>query len=539
MTLVISTLIKRFYVKVFFGLFILNTSIATFAQFVPDQCIQIYFDRSPQPTYTIGYSQALLMSNLIRHYTNSRVSILPIESYSQGNLLRCHYNIYLGTFYNNFLPPAFINEALSLSTSLVWMGYNIWQLGFLFGQYFNYDFIGLAKLDPIVRDSWGAPSFFSEIHYHNDTFIKYLPGRPDSSFHAPFEMAALRVRNGIANRPIAIATNPWRNESLPYLIGQSNKFYFADSPLSFMHESNHHLILSDFLKYFIGKQNFENSNVSTVSAPRMGLILTTPDVETMSNQLYTLTQELIKEGIPYYLAFYPSKDDKAQDISKSEGWKRKILREAEGVFWDLRVLSQSSLKGIPLQLNEAKEIIKLALSTQKYFLSHDFKPLAVLDTISDRSLLANSVLAQLFPIKIGSSEVYNFVSLDFLNSPDLPLRNWFPLDENKANSLNLNTPQVFDGFHQTQVTPFLIQKDLMNQLVLPLRFNLVNKIDLTRVLSYTKALGTVVDSAHFISIDSSFLKTSEDREQLLLLLKDYKMSGYKFIFQKNLNQLIR
>ncbi len=507
------------------------------AQLVPGNCSQIYFDRSPQVNNTLGYSQSLLLSNLIRHFSTHRISILPVETYVSGDLLRCQYNFYLGSYYNNFLPQAFLSDALTLPSALVWMGYNVWQLGFLFPQYFNYEFVGLTKLNPGVPDSWGAPSFFSEIKYKNNSYIKYTPGSNLASMHAPFEISILRPVNGNTNPPMAMAFNPWTQESLPYFIGWGNKFYFSEIPLSYMHESNHHLVLADFLQhYFINLPAGVNVNPESSLArnPRVGIVLSTPDFENISNKFFDLAQSLSNEGIPYFLALYPSQAENTKVTPELDGLKRKLLKGAEGIFWDLRLVSQ-----LPLKDPAGIEIIDHVLVMQHYFQDRDLVPLSVLDTTTDRTVLRNSILSQLFPVKIGYSEIYNYVSLDGLNQPVRSSLNWFPFDEKKVKSISFSSPLLIDGFHQSQISPYIIKKDLMNQKVIPLRFNLVSSIDLNRTKDYTRALGSVEDSMHFISIESSFIKTPKDRKNIIQLLKDYQNLNYKFVFKKNFLKSIK
>lgn len=478
-------------------------------------CVKIYYDRSPIPGYTTGYSHALLFKNLVNHFYLGNQFIVPIEEYQAGDLLTCPYNFYLGSYYNNVLPTSFLMESMNPTTTIVWMGYNIWQLGALFSNHFGYQFFGLSKFNPYVKDNTGTPSFFSSIVYKDVIFKKDSPERPLNAAKLPFEMAILQpVFNPPLSQSLAIAKNPWSNEFFPYAIKRNNKYYLAEVPLAYMYESQQYLVLADLL--------FDIFNYApTHSHPLVGVSIATDDLESFNPLTLDFISELNQLNIPYFISLSPQVK-RLKDKKSVEDNNINLIQSTQGILWDLTTAQKSKdiLDFISNLKKQQNQLIKLGL-----------KPLAPIASPSNNSLQENFIFGQLFSIKIGLSEVYNFADSSQFPSTHAPPSHAFvfPIPESRFNSLELKTPKLVDSFHQSPFTPYIIQSNLSNQRVIPLLATLGEKTDVNNVTDKIRVLSVIRDSTHFINIENSAFQTQQDFENALHIIKYYKTLNYQFI----------
>jgi len=495
--------------------------------------------------FTTGYSHALLLSNLIKHFNPFEIFIQPIEDYQSGELLYCNYNFYIGSYYNSRIPSTFLNEALHQPTTLVWMGYNIWQLGNLFTQFFGYQFNGLTKLNPFILNPNGLPSFFSDIIYKNYVFKKEISDTPlILTRNLPYELSMLYPTYTLpAPPPLAIVKNPWSNETLPYVLQNSNKFYFTENPLTYMSESEHFLILSDLL--------FNIFNTRPKNGPQVGVTIYTNDIINLSPSIEALTDELKKANVPYFLSVSPESPvprvEKTQLQNKS---KNLILGQSQGILWDLR--SSKNYKNILDFVSNLKK-------QQSQFIKWGLTPLSIIDTEPSNSPLENSIIAQLFTQKIGHSEVYNFLSLPTFMSPtssptlSKPLvptlsnettfpsnkiasskNTWFPIEDSAFRTLLLKSPQVISDFHQSQFTPYIIPSDISLQKIIPLLITVESDTDFLSLTHKVQSLSLISDSFHFISLNENRLDNPSAQEKVLKLIQYYKSLNYHFIKREEL-----
>ncbi len=210
-------------------------------------CINIYFDRSPDPTYWMGKTYATLVQNLLGHFPEYQQRVSPIELYKKGELQQCRANIYIGSYFNNILPADFIADYSVTKSNVAWIGYNIWQIGERFEKALGYTYSHLSTLQSKYLDKKGRPSFLKNIHYKGEVFFKYGEWK-QNEFVAPFEQAILVPSNEVTPAQVlATSENPVTGERAPYILRSKNYFYVADVPLSFMHEADRYLVFADIL----------------------------------------------------------------------------------------------------------------------------------------------------------------------------------------------------------------------------------------------------------------------------------------------------
>lgn len=232
---------------------LLIVSLATFgsiSQPVPQDCVQVFYDRSPDSSYWMGRTYATFLQNLLAHFPKYQQIVGPIEEYQKGDLHRCKASFYVGSHFDSQIPQDFFTDYATTDKSVVWMGYSIWKPGAdYFSKIFGYSYSSLSKLNTDIRDEKGRPTFFKFATYKGEQFKKYGDwNRTDpSTFMAPFEAVLLRPSEQLGTEVISELIHNGTKERTPYVLRRQNKFYVADVPFSFMHESDRFLIVADLL----------------------------------------------------------------------------------------------------------------------------------------------------------------------------------------------------------------------------------------------------------------------------------------------------
>ncbi len=228
------------------------------AQVVTDgKCIQVFYDKTTDPNYTTGKSYALMLTNLLGHFPEFQEVIGPIELYKKGDLERCHATFYIGSFYNNVLPPAFVGDYLSTTKRVIWLGYSIWQLGLEFENTFGYSStVSFTALDSTNKTPDGKPSFFRDIIYKGQTFAKYgqYKDATNTTFVASPELVKFQSKLSDKATIMATAKHSFTNEVLPWALKAGNKYYVAEIPFSYVYEGDRYLVFADLLFDFLEQQ---------------------------------------------------------------------------------------------------------------------------------------------------------------------------------------------------------------------------------------------------------------------------------------------
>src|SRR5438552_23314 len=92
----------------------------------PHESVLILHDSSG-PFGWIGGLHARMLANLLGHF-NLPFQIMPVENYPGGALRQARAAFYIGSTYNNALPSAFKQDALTTTNPVCWFKYNLWQI---------------------------------------------------------------------------------------------------------------------------------------------------------------------------------------------------------------------------------------------------------------------------------------------------------------------------------------------------------------------------------------------------------------------------
>lgn len=227
-------------------------SVSAKARESSDQkCVRIYYDSVKSENYKIGKTYSIFLQNLMGHFPQYQSVISPIEKYQKGEINQCKATFYLGSYFENNIPQAFLDDYVSTSKNVAWLGYSLWKLGNQnLMNLFGYEYKGLTTLDWSRSDPGGRPTFFKEIKYKGEIFFKYgdFSDTERKTFSSPFEQVALKSL-GASNSTEVLATSIHNGtqEQLPYVIKNKNHFYIADIPFSYIHDSDRYLIFADLL----------------------------------------------------------------------------------------------------------------------------------------------------------------------------------------------------------------------------------------------------------------------------------------------------
>ncbi len=265
-------------------------------------CVNIYFDKSKEKTYRLGKTYSIYLQNLMGHFPEFQQIISPVEQYRAGDIEKCVATFYIGSYFDNLIPDAFIQDYKKTKKNFAWIGYNIWKVEKEFlEQTFGYQYSHLTTLDTTKLDEKNRPTFFRYVDYKGERFEKFgaFVG-PQQEFRAGFEMVAFEKAQNAANvaNVLAVASHNGHQETLPYILQSGNQFYIADVPFSFIHESDRYLVFADVL--------FDILNAKPRHKKR-NAIIRIEDVHPLSPlpELYKIAQVFAQEKVPLHISIVP------------------------------------------------------------------------------------------------------------------------------------------------------------------------------------------------------------------------------------------
>lgn len=189
--------------------------------------------------YTAGGGiHARMLANLIGHYRNINVKISPIKEYTSEEAKKAEHIFYIGTVYDEKLPQEFIDEVKS-GRSVVWINYNIWNLGQegLNSLGLNFDELHVANSPELYNKT------FNKIQYKGSVYKKHL---------AYMEMNQVTPNSGKV-KILANAING-KGESIPYALRSGDFWYIADNPFIYIHPTDRYLVMADLVHSILGSK---------------------------------------------------------------------------------------------------------------------------------------------------------------------------------------------------------------------------------------------------------------------------------------------
>lgn len=269
------------------------------------QCVLIYYDVSKDPNYNLGKVYSVYAQNLLGHFPELIQIISPIERYTKGEIEKCRSTIYIGSYFENDIPEAFYSDFQNTKKHVAWLGYNIWKFpADVMSKMFGHNYESLTTLDTENLTKEGNPSFFKYVEYKGEQFEKFSKwvkrdGQP--VFAAPFEQIALKKDPKTTNtnvKVLASSRHDYDGRKLPYALRSENRFYIADIPFSYAHESDRYLVFSDLL--------FDILNLPPRHKEKLAIMRIEDVHPKVPIRNLNLLQDVFKEeGVPLHVALVP------------------------------------------------------------------------------------------------------------------------------------------------------------------------------------------------------------------------------------------
>ena len=104
----------------------------------------IVYDGPPDTEFSkLGLAYGIMLKNLMGHF-DSNAELLPVQNYVAGKMQAYDATFYMGGYYDNPLPAAFLSDVMTTQKTVVWFKYNLWQLAwnpaYGFPAKFGFDF---------------------------------------------------------------------------------------------------------------------------------------------------------------------------------------------------------------------------------------------------------------------------------------------------------------------------------------------------------------------------------------------------------------
>src|ERR1700756_1014275 len=202
-----------------------------YAQATTAKTLVLYDNPSNDPYSKLGLICAIMLRNLLGLF-NTTVDIVPVQNYASGQINGHDATFYIGDYYNNPLPAAFMNDVMSTTKTVVWFKYNLWQIAwntaYPFTQRFGFSFLGLAGLNAAPSSSNPNPGFYDTVTYKNMSMVKYyaydsstgvVEGDPDAGL--------TQINDATKAQALVTIRNSANGATAPYIVRSGNFWYFA------------------------------------------------------------------------------------------------------------------------------------------------------------------------------------------------------------------------------------------------------------------------------------------------------------------------
>ncbi len=285
------------------------------------------------PFSEVGPIFAEMAMNLMGHFEPVAASAIKTSDYSRGDMLLAEVTFYIGATYDNPLPQAFKDDFAVMDRPLIWMGSNLWQIGWEDWNGFLAEF-GFQHWYIAGNDGEGQDAeFYRYVQYNGVELAKFAWWNPyDELFvNDPF-MSILYAPDPAAFDTVATVVHSGTGDEQPYIIQSSFLTLYADIPLTFVHETDRYLAFADLLHDHLGIDH---------PVTRQALMrLEDVHPNTSASDLRTVTNVMKEGGVrPWTVALIPEYRDPLGyslgdgvpvtiplDSSDARSWRRQLRR---------------------------------------------------------------------------------------------------------------------------------------------------------------------------------------------------------------------
>lgn len=265
----------------------------------------IVYDGPPDTEFSkLGLAYGIMLKNLMGHF-DSNAELLPVQNYVAGKMQAYDATFYMGGYYDNPLPAAFLSDVMTTQKTVVWFKYNLWQLAwnpaYGFPAKFGFDFASLRGMNAAPSAANPAPGFFDTIGYKGKSFVKYYTFNGATGvINADPDIGMTTVVDPAKASVLVPVTNPKTGETAPYVIRSGNFWYVADMPFSFIGPRDRYLVLTDLLHDMLGV-NTPEKHQALVRLEDVGAMVSVQAMKTLTDYLYGKRIPFSIAMIPHYM----------------------------------------------------------------------------------------------------------------------------------------------------------------------------------------------------------------------------------------------
>ena len=212
------------------------------------EVLVVYDDGGPEPYLGSVYAQQLL--NLLGHFPEVRGRAVATAAYD-GGIQTADVVFYIGANWGEEFAPGLANEFATTTATVVWMGWNLWQLTDQPTFVAEHGFRFLDADGGVLVD--GQPQFFRTVHYKGQELVKWYRDEPElgiREFDAYVGQVAITEPMDV--QVLAEIEHSGTAERIPYVVRNDNFFYVADIPFTYQHATDRYLAIADLMHDFVG-----------------------------------------------------------------------------------------------------------------------------------------------------------------------------------------------------------------------------------------------------------------------------------------------
>lgn len=285
------------------GLAQLTAPVTAHAQATTASTLILYDNPANDPYSKLGLIYAIMLRNLLGHF-NTTVTIEPVQNYAAGQIGSHTATFYIGDYYNNPLPTAFMSDVMTATKTVVWFKYNLWQVAwntaYTFTQQYGINFLGLAGLNAQPSSSNPNPGFYDTVTYKNLSMVKfYAYDASTGTVNADPDIGLTQVADATKAQSLVTITNSQTKATAPYVIRSGNFWYFADMPFTYIGPTDRYLVICDMLHDILNTGAPVNHR-ALVRLEDLDAFTTTASMKKLSDYLYSLKIPFTMATIPLY-----------------------------------------------------------------------------------------------------------------------------------------------------------------------------------------------------------------------------------------------
>jgi uncharacterized protein YdaL len=228
----------------------------------------------------LGELYATNLGSLVSHF--GAWSAKPVAKYAAGDLAMYSGLVYVGSTFDEQLPPALLDDVLGTTAPVVWIDDNIWQLAARTSTFANdYGFM------PWVFDF----STVGRVNYKGTALTRY-----EANGAGIMTYSALTTGTVLAQ-----AVRKQDNTTIPWAVRGKNLTYIGENPMAYVTSNDRYLAFCDLLIAAFAP--------ATVERHRALVRIEDVSPTTSPNKLKQIADYLAKQKVPFSLALIPKYRD--------------------------------------------------------------------------------------------------------------------------------------------------------------------------------------------------------------------------------------